>query len=361
MRSIFLIVRDIVGLQLSFDMFLDAYVPRISNPSHGSPLLEGHRVLIVQLGDVADRGPNTKAAYSIMRNLSRVLGCRVVSLLGNHELFTHAVGVTTYVTEEDIRNFGGNQAFLAAFSENGEIWKVITQDYNLAARVGDSLFLHAGVDLAWFDKEYPNYDHDGTVNIDKLNVLGRRILADRKLISNALFHHGSPVTTRVFNTENDSVLCNKLLPKIRTMFKVQRIFVGHMPDEKVRNRCNGGIYLTDFAMSGGMRSPSRSRAGYVLMTLNDGEFVSVAKNVIWADAIVTSRQLSFASVPKTTSRVVTTTTSTTTSAPAIRAQDIVLNWVQPTIVPTVPISVTTPAPLKEEGCCLPLAKFFRIR
>lgn len=349
-RSIFLIVRDTIGTRLSFDGFIDAFVPRLSDASRGSALLEGHRILIIQLGDVADRGPNTKAAYGLMRKLSRVLGCPVVSLLGNHELYAHAWGSAPEVTQEDIRNFGGRQAFQAAFADGGHIWKMITEDYGLVARVGDSLFLHAGIDFAWFHKDFPIFDPDGSVNIDKVNVLGRRLLMNRGLVSSALLHGASPVMTRNFNTLSESALCNKVLPAIRRMFKVNRIFVGHMPDETVRSRCNGGIYLTDFAMSSGMRSSKQGRAGYVLVSLTNGKFGTVSKNIVWADSIATNRQLSFVSVAPTS-------TTTTTTTPEVSERDIELSWIEPSPAPAVAHTMATPAPV--EGCCLPLAKLFR--
>ena len=56
----------------------------------------GRRTVLVQTGDILDRGPDSRKAIDLLRRLERDAqraGGRVVSLLGNHELMRRALGL----------------------------------------------------------------------------------------------------------------------------------------------------------------------------------------------------------------------------------------------------------------------------
>ena len=94
--------------------------------------------ILVQTGDLFDRGDDTKGVFEIMRSLERSAaeaGSRVHRLLGNHDV-TNLLGDTPYVTTGDASSFGGHVARARAFSADGEI--------------GDSVpFVHAGIHPNW--------------------------------------------------------------------------------------------------------------------------------------------------------------------------------------------------------------------
>lgn len=67
--------------------------------------------ILVQTGDIVDRGTYALDIYLLMQNLrsqASAPGGRVVSILGNHEVM-NAIGDWRYVTEADIRRFGSTE------------------------------------------------------------------------------------------------------------------------------------------------------------------------------------------------------------------------------------------------------------
>ncbi|KAK4704052.1 hypothetical protein P7C70_g2160, partial [Phenoliferia sp. Uapishka_3] len=78
----------------------------------------GGEAILVQTGDIVDRGRDTIALYRLMDNLRAQAvktGGAVVSLLGNHELM-NAFGDWRYVTKEDIATV--SQFFARPFSDS---------------------------------------------------------------------------------------------------------------------------------------------------------------------------------------------------------------------------------------------------
>ncbi len=75
----------------------------------------GRRTVLVQTGDILDRGPDSRKAIDLLRRLERDAqraGGRVVSLLGNHELM-RLISDWRYVSAGEIEAFR-NWRFSAA-------------------------------------------------------------------------------------------------------------------------------------------------------------------------------------------------------------------------------------------------------
>ena len=73
----------------------------------------GGSTVLVQLGDVVDRGPNTRACLDLLMTLERTSQKqkkgKVVALLGNHEVLA-MTGDMRYVAPEDYRSFATPQS-----------------------------------------------------------------------------------------------------------------------------------------------------------------------------------------------------------------------------------------------------------
>lgn len=83
----------------------------------------GKTDVLVQTGDIVDRGTDTIALYRMFQRLrgeSTAVGGGVVSILGNHEIM-NAIGDWRYVTKEDIETFGGSERRQEALSTDGWI------------------------------------------------------------------------------------------------------------------------------------------------------------------------------------------------------------------------------------------------
>jgi 3',5'-cyclic AMP phosphodiesterase CpdA len=85
----------------------------------------GDDAILVQTGDIVDRGTYAWDIYRLMARLrgeaSRV-GGRVVSILGNHEVM-NAIGDWRYVTQDDIQHTGGSEQRFLDMSTEGWLGK----------------------------------------------------------------------------------------------------------------------------------------------------------------------------------------------------------------------------------------------
>ncbi|GAA5981379.1 hypothetical protein JCM5350_004386 [Sporobolomyces pararoseus] len=111
----------------------------------------GGRTVLIQTGDIVDRGVDTIVCYKFMQSLrsgAEKVGGKVVSLLGNHEIM-NALGDWRYVNKDDIkhfeitdsltrefyiRSFGGERNRREAMSSGwiGQEWR---SNYSITARV----------------------------------------------------------------------------------------------------------------------------------------------------------------------------------------------------------------------------------
>jgi hypothetical protein len=109
----------------------------------------GGKAVLVQLGDVTDRGPWSGELVALMARLegeARGAGGQVVSLLGNHEAL-NLQGKTRYVHRRELewwRSWGGASAREDAFTLDGALARVIKRQ-RAVVRINGVLFVHAGV------------------------------------------------------------------------------------------------------------------------------------------------------------------------------------------------------------------------
>jgi len=101
--------------------------------------------ILVQTGDIVDRGTYAYDIYELMRRLrgeAAAVGGKLVSILGNHEVM-NALGDWRYVSQPDIRRFGGVEARQAALSTDGWLGKEWLANYSSTAKVPLSPFPNA--------------------------------------------------------------------------------------------------------------------------------------------------------------------------------------------------------------------------
>ncbi|KAH9267794.1 hypothetical protein BASA83_009733 [Batrachochytrium salamandrivorans] len=199
--------------------------------------------IVVQTGDVVDRGHDTIKLYALLRNLAgqaKEHGGRLIQLLGNHETMNMA-GDLRYVSDEDIASYGGPYFRSHAFSENGGLGRYL-RTLGVAAKVDDSVFFHAGTDLNW-----------SRLGIDVLNTLAHQELVgrDAEYISNSeIFGEHGPLWYRGFATRDDDAFCD-FVKDVLSNLKASRMVIGHTPTEdgRISNRCNGLVYIIDVGIS----------------------------------------------------------------------------------------------------------------
>ncbi|OUM63232.1 hypothetical protein PIROE2DRAFT_31660, partial [Piromyces sp. E2] len=101
---------------------------------------------LVQLGDLVDRGDNSRKILDLMIKLRKQAPYHkstVYMILGNHEAM-NVGGRYDYWTLSDLLSFGSVKAREEHFSLEGKYGSLIRKEMNATMVVGDSLFVHAG-------------------------------------------------------------------------------------------------------------------------------------------------------------------------------------------------------------------------
>ena len=91
----------------------------IKSPSN--PTWSGGQTILVQTGDIVDRGTYAWDIYRLMQQLRSEAagqGGRVVSILGNHEIM-NVIGDWRYVTTQDVDHVGGMEKRRNDMGEGG--------------------------------------------------------------------------------------------------------------------------------------------------------------------------------------------------------------------------------------------------
>ena len=168
----------------TLDSFVDEFLGQMQDSSRreSNPITTSDRVLLVQLGDIAHRGKDSLLVYEIMYLLDTVLKWKVISLVGNHEILAHLGQDAAYVHAEEHIKYGGTDARLKSFQNGGLVWNFIKSEYGLIARLAgprdisqrspSTLFVHAGVEIEWFNKVAKGIQVDQTsphIKVDKVN------------------------------------------------------------------------------------------------------------------------------------------------------------------------------------------------
>ena len=106
----------------------------------------GGRSVLVQTGDMTDRGKGMRAALDLLMSLEKQAdraGGAVHAVLGNHEVM-NMVGELRDATPQIFETFGGEAAMRAAFGPNGHYGRWLRRK-PIFARVEGTVFMHAGI------------------------------------------------------------------------------------------------------------------------------------------------------------------------------------------------------------------------
>eukprot|EP01065_Artemidia_motanka_P036047 TRINITY_DN4394_c0_g3_i1.p1 TRINITY_DN4394_c0_g3~~TRINITY_DN4394_c0_g3_i1.p1 ORF type:complete len:426 (+),score=123.87 TRINITY_DN4394_c0_g3_i1:61-1338(+) len=205
----------------------------------------GGRAVLVQIGDLVDKGPDSTALvifFERLRAEARSAGGEVVVLLGNHEALA-LQGETLYAHEDEIKHHGGVENRNRVFGPGGAIGKV------LATRPAvwhwrDSVFVHAGL-LA---------EHAG-LGIAGVNAKVAAALAAEEWMDPVLRRRG-PLWTREQLRAAERGDCDPLAEGLAALSaaegrKFSRMVVGHSvrPDGRVGEYCDGKLWAIDVGIS----------------------------------------------------------------------------------------------------------------
>eukprot|EP00667_Euglena_gracilis_P010555 EG_transcript_10750 len=203
----------------------------------------GGRSVLVQTGDVVDRGPDTRYVLDYLDELgqqARRAGGAVVRLLGNHELM-NLQDDYRYVAPEDTSSFQGPRPRHTAFSPRGEYGKRI-MSFPATVVLNDTVFVHAGLTPAW-----------AKMGQAEINRRVATAISSRKWEDPALGDEGPLWTRRLVYSAQDHD-CSVVRGSLAALSaaegrRIARIVVGHTPADRVRSHCEGALLATDAAIS----------------------------------------------------------------------------------------------------------------
>jgi hypothetical protein len=199
----------------------------------------GGELVVVQTGDVLDRGDDEQAILDLLFRLegeAKAAGGALIALLGNHELM-NAAGDFRYVTPGAMTDFDEVATDrLAALAPGGVYARKLAQ-LNVIAIVGDTVFSHAGVLGDW------------TSQVDEVNRSSRCWLDGQsggpQSGPSTLTSEDSPVWTRAIG--GDPADCGAVAPALAAL-GVTRMVVGHTVQRMITSACDGAVWRIDVGL-----------------------------------------------------------------------------------------------------------------
>ena len=262
----------------------------------------GGKAILVQTGDMTDRGTGMRAALDLLMSLEKQAskaGGRVHALLGNHEVM-NLVGEMRDASPEIFATFGGEAAMREAFGPRGTYGRWL-RSHSVVAEIEGSIFMHAGIDPSFSDASIGDINRRARREIAQWDE-GVRFLERRKLVeasprfldavqaaqkeldrlmssatreepdvqrdaavlfalanigTSSLFSPNGPLWFRGFaswtDTEGEAHV-SALLRK----FRADRFVTGHtvQPQGRITERFGGKLFLIDTGMLNGKFFPS---------------------------------------------------------------------------------------------------------
>ena len=256
----------------------------------------GGKAHLVQLGDVVDRGPDSRKALDFLMRLegeAEKAGGAVHALLGNHEVarmlgdfrLVHAGEYKAFVTDnsEEMRKRLvdavkpanpeeflkttplGQTEMIIAFGAKGDYGKWL-RTHDSVAKVNGILFLHGGISPAVAptscDDINATVQRELTTDFDQTQKAPLSALAAR--VDGPLFYRGLADEPDEFGPQVDEIL---------TKQGVKAIVIGHTvsPTGRIRSRFSGKVFQIDTAMQPAYVPNGRASA----LEIKDGQFTAI--------------------------------------------------------------------------------------
>jgi len=261
-------VGDVHG---SFDRFVE--ILKTAGLIDDRERWSGGKAHLVQLGDVVDRGPDSRKALDFLMRLegeAEKAGGAVHALLGNHEIarmlgdlrLVHAGEYKAFVgdnseemrkrllevvkpadPEEFLKTTPlGQTEMIIAFGAKGDYGKWL-RTHDAVAKINGVLFLHGGISPAVAptscDEINATVQREITTDFDQTQKAPLSSLAAR--VDGPLFYRGLAEESDAFGPQVDEILAKQ---------GVKAIVIGHTvsPTGRIRPRFGGKVFQIDTAM-----------------------------------------------------------------------------------------------------------------
>ncbi len=199
----------------------------------------GGKTHLVQLGDVLDRGPDSRAVMDLIISLEEqalLSGGYIHFLLGNHEVMLMQTDLR-YVHEGEILSYGGLKEMVRALRPGGEYGAWLAR-HNTVIRINNSLFAHAGI-----SEDYASF------SLDSINNMVRDDLSHIREDPSGILSSTGPVWFRGLATDRGSLITRVLEEALATN-RADFIVIGHTVSiEGISTRFRGRVVMIDTGMS----------------------------------------------------------------------------------------------------------------
>jgi hypothetical protein len=215
----------------------------------------GEDAVVVSTGDSVDRGIYSKEIYHAWIQLAdqaKDAGGRIVNMIGNHELM-NLQGDVRFVHEAEMELYGGAEERARIWSPGSWLYDDFVGRYNAAKVVGDTLFVHGGLEPGILYKAMQMEPESPP--LDTINRIFRESLAEgfdqppsHQFMYQLLGRNG-PFWSRHFPDGDASIVCNDLQQTLE-LVGAKRMVLGHtIQTNGVVARCDGALLLADTAIS----------------------------------------------------------------------------------------------------------------
>jgi len=193
---------------------------------------------LVQIGDVLDRGPDSRKAMDLLMKLERQAaraGGAVHALIGNHEAMV-CMDDWRYVHPDEPKAFGGPAAYRRAMSAAGKYGKWI-RSLDTVLKLDDTLFVHAGLTAAYADLSAAEINKAVRAELDSGDFNG--VVGDPD----------GPLWTRALALGPDEAVGRQLDVVVKA-HGAKRMVIGHTVERRgVVARAAGRLIRIDVGMS----------------------------------------------------------------------------------------------------------------
>ncbi|TFH62236.1 MAG: calcineurin [Gemmatimonadales bacterium] len=229
---------------------------RLGGAIDGEDRWIGGELVVVQTGDILDRGDDERAIMALFQRLkeeAELAGGAVHVLNGNHELMNSYVDLR-YVTEGGYADFEGvdevdpvdsllaslepaQRARAAAFRPGGSFARLLA-DQTIQVVIGKTIFAHAGILPEHLD-----------LGLERMEGDVRSWLLDEAPQPEWIRGDRSPVWNRLYSDQPDPAACDTLA-LVLDRLGVERMVVGHtVQPTGITSFCGGRVWCIDVGMA----------------------------------------------------------------------------------------------------------------
>jgi hypothetical protein len=193
---------------------------------------------LVQIGDVLDRGPDSRKAMDLLMKLevqAAEAGGAVHALIGNHEAMV-PMDDLRYVHPGELKAFGGLEGLRKAMGPQGKYGRWI-RTHNTVIKINDLLFVHAGITPSTARLTMAQINKAVRDEIDK---------RDEEGLAGSI---SGPLWTRALALGDEDEVA-RALETVLKRYDAKRMVIGHtVSDEGVVARAGGRLIRIDVGMA----------------------------------------------------------------------------------------------------------------